>query len=309
MTGTWAGVDGFAAYTYGVIMARRSLLVVVVLAALAAGCGSKGTQTSGSTTPPASTNGNGVLLQAASATRRTGSARMTMDITMPSSEGTLQMHGRGAYAFNGHVAGELHLDMNAAGTSLTMDERIIGTTIYMRSPMLTRQIPGAKPWLKFDLAKLGKRMGVNFGAILNSSSTSDPTQSLTYLQAASSSIQNLGTQQIGGVTTTHYHAIVNMRKVMNLLAARAPAGQRAAVRSSYQHVIDQTGITTYPMDVWVDDQGLVRQMHMQMPVATSGGENMDMTMQLSDFGAPVKVSPPPASQVTDLLRLMQQSSA
>jgi hypothetical protein len=288
-------------------MARRPLLVVVLVAALATGCGSKGSQTAGSTTPPANGNGNGVLLQAASATQHTGSARMTMDVTMPSPEGTLQMHATGAYVFHGHVAGELHMNMNAAGTSLTMDERIIGTTIYMRSPLLTRQIPGAKPWLKFDLAKLGKSMGVNFGAILNSSSTSDPTQSLTYLEASSNSIQNLGTQQIDGVTTTHYHAVVDMRKAMKLLAARAPAGQRAAVRSTYQHLIDQTGVITYPMDVWVDDQGLVRQMHMQMPMPNSG-ESMDMTMKLSDFGAPVKVSAPPASQVTDLLKLLQHSS-
>jgi hypothetical protein len=98
-----------------------------------------------------------------------------------------------------------------------------------------------------------------------------------------------------------------MRKAMKLLAARAPAGQRAAVRSSYQQLIAQTGVITYPMDVWVDGQGLVRQMHMQMPMPNSG-ESMDMTMTLSDFGVPVKVSAPPTSQVTDLLQMLRHSS-
>jgi hypothetical protein len=150
-------------------------------------------------------------------------------------------------------------------------------------------------------------MGVNFQALMSSSSSSDPTQSLMYLQAASSAIENLGRQQIDAVPTTHYHALVDMRKAMKLLAARAPAGQRAAVRSSYEHLIAQTGITTYPMDVWVDDHGLVRQMHMQMPMPNSG-ESMDMTMTLSDFGVPVKVSAPPTSQVTDLLQMLRHSS-
>lgn len=286
-------------------MARRSLLVVVVAAALAAGCGSKGSQTTGSTPAPPN-QGNAVLVNAASATRKVGSARVTMDITTPSPSGTLTMHGTGAFAFHGRPAGEMQLSVAApGGTSTSIDERIVGTVIYMRSPILSREIPGSKPWIEFDLQKIGKKMGINFGALMNSSTTSDPTQSLAYLQAASNSIQNLGTESVGGVTTTHYHAVVDMRKAMKVMVARAPRPDKAAVRSTYQNLLAQTGITTYPMDVWVDGQGLVRKMHLQMPVATSGGESMDMTMQLSDFGAPVNVSPPPASQVTNLLRLLQ----
>lgn len=287
-------------------MARRPLLVVVVLAALAAGCGSKGSQTTGSPTPPQ--QGNAVLVSAASATRRVGSARVVMDITTPSPSGTLTMHGTGAFAFHGHEAGEMSLSVTGpGGASTSIDERIIGTVIYMRSPILSQEIPGSKPWLRFDLQKIGKKMGINFGALMNTSSTSDPTQSLTYLQAASNSIQNLGTESAGGVTTTHYQAVVDMRKAMKLMVARASAADKAAVRSTYQNLLAQTGITTYPMDVWVDSRGLVRKMHMQMPMPNSG-ESMEMTMTLSDFGAPVKVSAPSASQVTDLLRLLQRSS-
>jgi hypothetical protein len=288
-------------------MARRPLLAVVLLAALAAGCGSKGSQTTGSSPTPQ--QGNAVLVSAASATRKVGSARITMDITTPSPSGTLTMHGTGAFAFHGHEAGEMNLSVTAAGgASTSIDERIIGTVIYMRSPMLSQEIPGSKPWLEFDLQKIGKKMGINFGALMNTSSTSDPTQSLTYLEAASNSIQNLGTESVGGVTTTHYQAVVDMRKAMRLMVARASGADKAAVRSTYQNLLAQTGITTYPMDVWVDGQGLVRKLHMQMPMPNSG-ESMDMTMTLSDFGAPVKVSAPPASQVTDLLRLMQKSSS
>jgi hypothetical protein len=138
---------------------------------------------------------------------------------------------------------------------------------------------------------------------MNSGQTSDPTQTLTYLQATSSSIENLGSEQVGGVSTTHYHAVVEWDKAEQLMVARAPAAEKAAVRSTYEALKAQTGITSYPVDAWVDGNGLVRQMHMSIPVPTTGSESIDMTIRMSDFGAPVHVSAPPARLVEDFTKL------
>src|SRR6185437_4843947 len=252
----------------------------VVLAALAlTGCGQASSTHSA---PPGLTPvKNLVLTAAATHTRHAGSARVVMDMTMSTEQGTITMHGIGQFRLHSPAAGAMHLSITVptAGTTIGMDERILGTTIYMRSPLLTRSIPNARPWLKLDLERIGKQQGIDFAALMNSGN-SDPTQVLTYLDATSHTVVNLG---------------------------HAPVGQRKAVRSTYRTLLQESGTTSYPVDVWVDADGYVRQMHMSvpMPVAQS---SMDMTMKLSHFGAPVHITPPPASQVTDLASLAARGS-
>jgi hypothetical protein len=226
-----------------------------------------------------------------------------MDMTMSTEQGTITMHGTGQFKLHSPAAGAMHLSMTVptAGTTIGFDERILGTTIYMRSPVLSQSIPNSRPWLKVDLERIGKQQGVDFAALMDSGN-SDPTQMLTYLDATSDTVVNMGHAQLDGVATTHYHADIDLSKAMRVMVARAPADQRKAVRSTYRNLLQQTGTTSYPVDVWVGADGYVRQMHMSvpMPVAQS---SMDMTMQLSHFGAPVHITPPPASQVTDLAAL------
>jgi hypothetical protein len=273
-----------------------------VLAALAlTGCG----QTSSTHSSPHAVSPvkDLVLTAAATHTRHAGSARVAMDMTMSTEQGTITMHGTGQFKLHSPAAGAMHLSMTVptAGTTIGFDERILGTTIYMRSPVLSQSIPNSRPWLKVDLERIGKQQGVDFAALMDSGN-SDPTQMLTYLDATSDTVVNMGHAQVDGVATTHYHADIDLSKAMRVMVARAPADQRKAVRSTYRNLLQQTGTTSYPVDVWVGADGYVRQMHMSvpMPVAQS---SMDMTMQLSHFGAPVHITPPSASQVTDLAAL------
>jgi hypothetical protein len=249
-----------------------------------------------------------VLTAAATHTRHAGSARVAMDMTMSTEQGTITMHGTGQFRLHSPAAGTMHLSMTVptAGTTIGMDERILGTTIYMRSPLLSRSIPNSRPWLKLDLERIGKQQGIDFAALMDSGN-SDPTQVLTYLDATSDTVVNLGHATVDGVATTRYHADIDLSKAMRVMVARAPAGQRKAVRSTYRTLLQESGTTSYPVDVWVDAGGYVRQMHMSvpMPVAQS---SMDMTMKLSHFGAPVHITPPPASQVTDLASLAGRGS-
>jgi hypothetical protein len=279
----------------------RSLAVALtgLMLAIAPGCGPASTATS-SPAPATTTTGANVLLSAASATRAAGSARVGMVMTMPSAAGTIRMHGTGLFRLGTPPLGELHLTMNAAGRTFPMDERMIGSVFYMRSPVFAQELPAGKQWLKFDLSAMGSA-GNALGSVMNNGQ-GDPTQTLTYLQATSDSIQNLGSEQVGGVRTTHYHAVVVFKKAVDLLVQRASPAQRPALRRLYAQFESQTGITDYPADVWVDGAGLVRKTRFSMPMSATG-ETMDVTMTMSDFGTPVHVSAPPAGQVADLSRM------
>jgi hypothetical protein len=63
-----------------------------------------------------------------------------------------------------------------------------------------------------------------------------------------------------------------------------------------------------PVEVWVDDGGLVRRMRQVMSIPTSPGApglEMDMRIDLYDFGAAPKIEIPPASKVFDTTPLLE----
>jgi hypothetical protein len=60
--------------------------------------------------------------------------------------------------------------------------------------------------------------------------------------------------------------------------------------------VDESGVSGFPIDVWVDRVGRVRREQFQYSAA---GVGMDMTMEFTRFGVPVDTTPPPADQVMD----------
>jgi hypothetical protein len=163
-------------------------------------------------------------------------------------------------------------------------------------------MPGDKePWVKFDLEKMGQSLGANMGQLAQLGQN-DPTQSLEYLKAAGQ-VRRLGNDRIRGVETTHYHAVVDLEKV----ASQAPE----QVAASVKQLIDMSGTTSVPIDVWIDGQGLLRRMHYSYAMSnqTAGNSKVALTMDLFDFGVAVDVHPPPAGRVTDLTKLMQHEAA
>jgi hypothetical protein len=280
----------------------RRMLAVALAASIAAGCG-QGSASSNSA-PPAS-NGKAsakTLLAAATATSNTGSARFTMQLSMPTAYGQATMHGTGETTFASppHLTLNMLVQMPQMGTPVRASERAIGTTIYMKMPFLTADIPGGKPWLKLDLEAAGKTQGMDFGSLMNSGSQ-NPATILAFLQGVSSNVQNQGTETIDGVQTTHYHATVSPQRMLARLAKKDPKAV-----STYRKALSLTGMGDEPVDVWVDGGGLLRRetLHADMP-ALNG--SMDFTMDLSDFGVAVNVTAPPASQTTDLLQLLKRS--
>jgi hypothetical protein len=168
--------------------------------------------------------------------------------------------------------------------------------MYIRSPLFAGAIH--KPWLKFDLQKLGKSAGIDMNAAM-STGGSDPTQMLAYLNAASDSIDRVGSEDVRGTETTHYHVVVDLLK----MASVVPVAKQRALRRTLRREVDLMGTHTMPIDVWIDSQGLVRREHIDFsmrPPGASATVGMQMTIEYFDFGTPVHVVAPPARQVADV---------
>ena len=67
-----------------------------------------------------------------------------------------------------------------------------------------------------------------------------------------------------------------------------------------------------PVDVYIGDDKLVRRMTMRLAPsggAAASGFEMNMTMDLYDYGTPVNVSAPPKSEVYDGSKLLSAAAS
>jgi hypothetical protein len=153
----------------------------------------------------------------------------------------------------------------------------------------------AGTWLKMDIEKLAKKQGYDLGAIMNANQA-DPSQALKMLMA-SSGARALGTDTIRGIRTTRYSFVIDFDRLVH-------------DNKALEQLKTAAGASSIPAQAWVDAQGRVRRLNVQMTIGAQLGTPMTMTMteDLYDFGVRANIVPPPDSVVTDLSSLSSPSS-
>jgi hypothetical protein len=191
---------------------------------------------------------------------------------------------------------------SVAGHTISIAERLAGTTVYMQLPNLPalQRLTGGKPWVKLDFSRALGTFGL--GGLTTQSS--NPAQFIDYLRAVGARTKRVGTATIDGAQTTHYHAVVDLDKYPKLFA---PA-QRAAAARGISTLESAIGSHTMPVDVWIDSHSMLRRMSFAFGECVQSQHlNLAMTMNLSNYG-PQSVPPPPSSsQADDLTPLVLQS--
>ena len=216
-------------------MRRTLALIALFVSALPLACGGE----SHALSPRAA------VAQAATETADAGSARVSFTGTMSGIPGgPFTIKGDGA--FDGG-RGRMTLDMSdfagATGGALGGEMEMVmdGLLLYMKFPAeLAAQLPGGKSWIKFDLKEAGEELGINFEDLMQFRQA-DPTQSLRYLLGAGDDFEEVGSEEVRGVETTHYRGTVDLRKVIDQL----PADQR----ESFEHVLELADADQLPFEV------------------------------------------------------------
>ncbi|WP_433474720.1 LppX_LprAFG lipoprotein [Spirillospora sp. CA-142024] len=223
-------------------------------------------------------------------------ADMTMQMT-GSTTGDMSANGTMQYRTKPDLAYSMNFgQMTVAGKSMSgMEQRLVGRNMYMKMPMLTQLGGGSKPWIKISLDELGAKSGLNIDELLQQSRQMDPVQN-TKMLTASKDAREVGKETIDGVQTTHYTGTYRMSDAISKLS---PETQEA-----YRKSLGTTGTQAMNFDLWVDGRQLPRQMTMKS--LQSEGGTMTMTMKYRDFGKPVQITEPPASEVTDFGQLMNR---
>jgi hypothetical protein len=274
----------------------RRVLLAVVLAALAgvlAACGVRN-----SVDPVAS---------AATKTEQAGGYKVAMSVTVSAGGRQLAMTGRGTF---GRDTGEMEMDLGGlmgglgglsggTGTSSTMKAVYLtedgDPVVYMNLGFLSSFLPGGKSWVRLDIAKAGKAAGVDVTQLMGGAGQ-NPSDWLSLLRSEGD-FSKVGAETLNGVEMTHYHGTVDLRK----------AAENGPAAGALKRILDLGAPSEYPIDVWVDDNGYIRQYESSYD-ETLGGNTMSMTtkVEMSDYGTQVDISPPPADQVFDATELATQ---
>lgn len=239
------------------------------------------------------------IAQAPAATLEAGTARMSMDMSVTGGQQDFSMTGEGAIDFDSEQA-TMTLDLGELGAQTGMDSLEMvteGTTIYMKLPNAA-QMGLPTDWVKMDIEDMEGMQG--FSDLQQMSN--DPAKSMEMLRGVSEDVTEVGSEEVRGISTTHYTATIDLEKA----AEEVPSEFAETMRQQ----IKTLGSKTLPIDAWIDDEGrMVRQrftMDLSKIDKAAGGDGgggaqgeMTMTMEMFDFGAEVDVAPPPDSDVTD----------
>jgi hypothetical protein len=162
-----------------------------------------------------------------------------------------------------------------------------------------------KRWMKLDYAEIGKAAEKEGGAgagglsgAMNENMNQDPTESLGIL-LESPNIQSLGQEKVNGLKAEHYKGKVPVKEMIDSNKAFGELDE--AQREKLAATVEQAGVKSYEIEVWVTEDDLPTRMSVVMDSAI--GE-MKIRMDLSDFGTKAKVTAPPAAETFDLAEMM-----
>jgi hypothetical protein len=243
--------------------------------------------------------GQNPVAQAAEATMQHSGARVAMTGSFNGPGMSLNMQGNGA--MNGETKqAEFSFAMTGSTAQgagrFTVSEVIDGSDLYLHMPEGSSQVFGGSGWLLIR--------GEAFGDLFRQSgqgdsSPSDPQQQLQMLEDASTNVNELAPETIDGVSTKHYTATIDIQKMLDEQSGQLPDRLKEAAQAAFAATHPQETV-----DVWVDDQGLVRQARVNGLFANS--ISFSMTMTFTDYGAQPPINVPPASSVRDITPLLQQ---
>ncbi len=254
---------------------RKAALVAVVSMFVAAGCGSSSDLVgAGAAVGSAANSGAGALSKdsfagaVTQAQQRAQTAHVTATITAAGQparlRGDIKLGAR-----TSDYAAELTLSAPAFGGNIRLV--VVHNVLYLNLGQPT----GGK-FARVRLGNANTPVGSMMSQLLG---LVDPARSLRAMTAGMVSLTTVGTEQVDGVTTTHYRIEVDTRKVLAAHGLGELPGVSAAQLPA-----------TLRYDVWIGNDQLLRRVTFAL------GPMLSMVIDLSAWGQPVTISAPPPGQ-------------
>jgi hypothetical protein len=261
------------------------------LALVLAGCGgTSGTSTPSSDGPASGTNGSagfGSLKSLAEGMSSKSAEKQSTHMVFTMTAAGQSFEGEGDLRLGSAPAMQMVMRVPEMGEMTVL---LVDDAFYLKLPT---ELQSGKAWLKADLTgdnELARSLGAS---VRQMKQNGDPSQLLKQLDAAGE-ITSTKQEDLNGVSTTHYSVIVDVEK---LVASQADPDMKKMAEDA-----KTAGVTTIPIELWLDQENLPVRMTMDLAVsdpATKKTEKVTMTVDYSDWGKTVDITPPPADQVTE----------
>ncbi|WNI23057.1 hypothetical protein [Streptomyces sp. ITFR-16] len=238
--------------------------------------------------------------------KKTGGANSAKIEGTTSMGTTMSMKQTGALDWSDGITGSMEItytggtmadSMKQLGGDGTMQARYFkdGYAADM-GPAMAKQT-GGKRWISYsydDLAELG---GASGAAMKDQMQNTAPDQGVKSL-LASGDVKKVGKEDVRGVSTTHYSGTVD---VADLTAKNSKLD--AAQLDELKKQLNDAGITTEKIDIWVDANDLLVKKTERGQMKT--GE-LNSTVFYSDYGTKVTVERPPAGETIGFKELFEK---
>ncbi|MDX3576685.1 MULTISPECIES: LppX_LprAFG lipoprotein [unclassified Streptomyces] len=173
----------------------------------------------------------------------------------------------------------------------TGEFRFVGGVLYIGTDEADED---GKHWVKFG------KPGANGG--MSDKVRDNPAHETGFL-AAADDLKKAGAEAVGGVRTDHYTGTATVDEIRASFEGRPAKIRQRTEKSLAQY--EKLGVDELTMDLWVDAEDRTRQLRMQ---GFGRRGPLDLTITFSDFGKPVTVKAPPASDTVDLAEKLGKSA-
>lgn len=217
----------------------------------------------------------GSLQAAADKAKETETVRADMVMSGGAADSEMQM----TMDFRGAVSFEMVGDI--LGEPVTM--RMVDSAIYTENSAEDRELYNGKRWTKIDLDS-SPEGDVGVDQMLQESDPSQQIETLLELEG----VTVAGEETVDGIRTVQYTVTTTPEK----LAEAQPEG--SAENSDLSAAGDALGVTEVTIDVWIDEEYLLRRFRLD--TGTAGVTTADYY----DYNEPAQIEAPPAADVVDL---------
>lgn len=206
-------------------------------------------------------------------------------VTMKTSAAGQNIDAEGSFKFAGADTA-MQMTMSVPGLG-DMEMRLLDGLIYIKMPKGVLPDAG-KPWVKIDPEDTSNPMAAQMGGVMDTVEKADPRLMLEQL-AQSGTIKDVKADPINGEDAKKYTIEVELSKLgeQNNLGI-----DPAAVKE-----LEKAGVKTITYDVWVNSDNLPMRFVTEMKVM---GQNVNVQADYTDWGTPVEVEAPAASEISEL---------
>jgi len=200
------------------------------------------------------------------------------------------VQGTMLYQKTPQIASDINLSqLSFNGQSVPGGVRVIlqGDVAYVKLDMLKTLVGATKPWIRLDLKQLGSQAGVNVDQFLGQAQQFDLKTSAALL-TASKDVKSVGSEQVGGVDTTHYSGTFPVEAALLLL----PQKTQEQVKGQLSQ------LKNVKFDAWIDADGLPRKIGLNGSKPDAG--TFKATAMFKSFNWLLADSAPAADQVGEL---------